>query len=157
MSKSDPPKPRFESTPLRSFCTKNHQNPFINKVAPHILILKLGITSLTWGHARTAARICCCAIHNTHTHTQTATLTGNAVWVRCCAPLPPAQSDLCPRLPALATNRLPPPPGPGKGQEFVPAYSRWSERCRELCAPSRVVMAEPSLCTPRFSVFKNQK
>ena len=52
MSKSDPTKPRFESTPLRSFCTKNHQNPFINKVAPHISIYcpqNLGITSLTNG------------------------------------------------------------------------------------------------------------
>ena len=61
MSKSDPTKPRFESTPLRSFCTKNHQNPFINKVAPHISILKLGITSLTrasrgrWEHPQSSA------------------------------------------------------------------------------------------------------
>ena len=51
-SKSDPTKPRFESTPLRSFCTKNHQNLFINKIAPYISILpsqNLGITSLTGG------------------------------------------------------------------------------------------------------------
>ena len=47
MSNPDPTKWRLERTHSASFCTKNHQNLFINKIVPQITILYLGITSLT--------------------------------------------------------------------------------------------------------------
>ncbi len=55
MSNPDPHKCRLERTHSASFCTKNHQNPFINKKVPLITLFpsqNLGITSLTRVSAR---------------------------------------------------------------------------------------------------------
>ena len=44
MSKSHPVEPCIESTHSASFCTKNHQNLFINRIITQITVFYLGIT-----------------------------------------------------------------------------------------------------------------
>ena len=56
MSKSHPHKSRLESTHSASFCTKNHQNLFINKIVVKNTVFYLGIAYLIWAHTKNTAR-----------------------------------------------------------------------------------------------------